>query len=229
MKIIAISDIHGYLPEIKEAFDLLLIAGDICPVYCHSTAFQADWLLSDFLAWVAQLPFKDEHSKVVVIAGNHDFVLSRDWFNTDSWCEKSNGRLVYLCNEEYTFKCEGKDYRIYGTPYCKQFGSWAFMVPLNEIGNYYKDIPGGIDILISHDAPGFGGFGFIREGDYTGVDASNPVLAKHILRAKPKYAFHGHIHSSSHDLKEVEGIKACCVSIMNEAYEPKYEPLMLDI
>ena len=51
MKIVAVSDLHGFLPEVP-ACDLLLLAGDLTPVQDHSVSFQAQWLDGEFRAWL---------------------------------------------------------------------------------------------------------------------------------------------------------------------------------
>lgn len=75
MKIIVTSDLHGTLPEIKTEFDLLLICGDICPVWNHDRRYQKEWLNTDFADWIKSLPYKNALSRVVCIAGNHDYFL----------------------------------------------------------------------------------------------------------------------------------------------------------
>lgn len=232
MKTVAISDMHGNLPKIEEEFDLLLICGDICPDWNHLREFQWNWINDQFAEWVKGLPFKDDFSRVVMIAGNHDFVFEglgkhkrRDWLS------KFNHRLVYLDNEEYTFEYYGdeglKEYRIFGTPYCKAFGTWAFM--RENLEKYFDVIPEGLDILISHDAPKIDNFGIIQMGRWKGENAGNPVLADAIIRTKPKYALHGHIHSSPHEMKNINGTNIACVSIVDEHYEMAYQPLILEI
>ncbi len=72
MKIVAISDLHGYLPEIPPC-DLLLIAGDLCPTYDHHPDWQSRWLANHFGAWLERVPAKH----IVGIAGNHDFVFEQ--------------------------------------------------------------------------------------------------------------------------------------------------------
>ena len=78
IKVIGISDLHGYLPPITEEFDLLLIGGDICPAHSHYYYFQRMWLATDFVKWVSELPYKDEWSKVIFIGGNHDEYLDQE-------------------------------------------------------------------------------------------------------------------------------------------------------
>lgn len=69
----AISDLHGYLIDIEKPFDVLLIAGDIVDLYYQRYSKQTKkWYKNEFLNWVKGLPFKDENSKVIIIAGNHE-------------------------------------------------------------------------------------------------------------------------------------------------------------
>ena len=231
MKIIAISDLHGYLPVLED-FDLLLIAGDVCPVECHIRQYQEEWLRDEFTNWINGLQYRDAFSRVVMIAGNHDFAL-------ESISEKKKGewlsnikdnRLVYLDNEEYTFEyldVNGiKQIKIFGCPYCKVFGRWAFM--RENLDKYYSPIPEDVDILITHDAADINNLGLIQMGRQAGTNAGNAVLAEHLMRVKPKYYFCGHIHSGNHNLEEVDGIKMANVSLMDENYTPANMPLIIE-
>ena len=234
MKVVALSDLHGFLPCIKDEFDLMLICGDVCPEFVYTKQYQYDWLTHEFRDWLSRLPYKDPLSRVVMCAGNHDFFfegmgkrkLARVLAKMDP-----DGRLVYLDNEEYEFSCVEdygvETYRIFATPYCKPFGTWAFM--RDNLEKYYQFIPEGLDILISHDAPAVGEYGIIRQGKKKGRKAGNDPLAERIRAVKPRYAFHGHIHSSLHALLEIDGTKFANVSIMDEGYNPINLPLVLEI
>ena len=69
LKIVAISDIHGLLPELPEC-DVVCCAGDISPLEYQSDQTQmVSWFCLEFLPWVEKLPCK----KFIMIGGNHDF------------------------------------------------------------------------------------------------------------------------------------------------------------
>lgn len=232
MKIIAISDLHGYLPEITEPFDLLLIAGDICPAHDHYYSYQINWLQHNFAKWITNLPFSNEWSKVVMTWGNHDFVGEIIGKEELQCLNITTGnRLIVLNNEEYKFEYLTDNgvnsLKIFATPYCKVFGNWAFM--RENLEKYYDFIPDGIDILISHDAADIDDLGTISQGRWKGENAGNKILAEYVSKTKPKYYFCGHIHSGKHGLREIEGIKIANVSINNEGYSPVNEPLIFDI
>lgn len=69
MKVVATSDLHGFLPQIPPC-DLLLIAGDVCPVWNHRLPFQRKWLRETFTPWLESLPAR----KIVGVWGNHDSI-----------------------------------------------------------------------------------------------------------------------------------------------------------
>ena len=78
LKIFVTSDLHGYLPEVKEPFDLLLICGDISPAHDHYYSFQKEWLMNEFADWINHLPLpadqlRESFCKIVMVGGNHDF------------------------------------------------------------------------------------------------------------------------------------------------------------
>ena len=227
LKILATSDLHGNMPYITTPFDLLLICGDICPAHDHYFNYQIGWFQHEFSKWINTLPFKDENSKVVFIAGNHDFFGERiqkehlDVFNVET-----QNRCVYLKNTGYNYEYISDNgletLSIFGTPYCKIFGSWAFMVSDKTLEKKYKQIPDNVDILISHDSPTLNELGFIHSGWNAGTEAGNKVLDKYIVEKKPKYFFSGHIHSGNHAFKKIEDTYMANVSYINENYTPFY-------
>ena len=222
MRVLVLSDLHGNLIKIKEPFDLLIICGDVTPATDHRNEFQREWLNTEFVRWINELPFIDNDSKVVMIAGNHDFVfesISKKRLN--EFLDKTNGRLVYLNNEAYNYK----GVRMFGCPYCKQLPGWAFC--RENLDKYYKYIPYGIDILITHDAADFDELGTTTEGHNKGRNFGNEKLGEYILKTKPKYYFCGHIHTGTHGLHEYKGIRVANTSILDEDYHVAYEPLLI--
>ena len=95
MKIAAISDLHGYLPEIEEC-DVLCICGDITPLEIQRNYLKTEeWITEIFLTWIKKLPC----DKVFLVGGNHDF-----WFSSES--ESSIYRIIFsqeIYNLEYLY------------------------------------------------------------------------------------------------------------------------------
>lgn len=227
LTILVTSDTHGYLPKIETPFDLLLICGDICPVHDHYWDYQINWFQHSFRDWINTLPFKDEWSKVVLTWGNHDFVgerISKE--HLECFYSATNRRVVVLRNEEYNHEYltdEGiKTLKIFGTPYCKIFGGWAFMVSNDKLKEKFDKIPEDCDILLTHDAPDINNLGLILSGFNAGTNAGNTVLAEAIKEKKPKYVFCGHIHSGNHVFQNVDGTWMTNVSYVSESYYPYY-------
>lgn len=230
MKIAVISDLHGFLPEYPNTkfweelseCELLLICGDIVPLSVQ-TDMQGSkwWLLEKFKPWAASLPVE----KVLFIGGNHDFICERKKKEIHEWFSRHD-KVTYLHNEWYDHISvqDSKVYRVFGTPYCKIFGNWAFMRGNDILRTKYWEMPENVDILISHDAPMIEEVGVIHQGWQRGTDAGNEVLAEAILEKKPKYCFCGHIHSGDHNIIEHEGIKFANTSIVDERYELTYPP-----
>ncbi len=225
MNILVTSDLHGNLPDIKEPIELLLICGDICPVHDQYYMYQLDWFKNQFASWINSLNFKDEFSQVIMTWGNHDHVgerITKDEIKAVR--KKTHSRLTVLKNEtcdyEYLTDNGMQTLKIFGTPYCKIFGNWAFMVSEDTLREKFAMCPNGVDILLSHDSPAMYETGVIREGWSEGVDAGNVVLDECIREKHPKINVHGHIHSSCRDFKEYDGTYIVNTSYVNERYNP---------
>lgn len=233
MKIIATSDLHGNLPEIKTGFDLLLICGDICPTESHNKEFQRNYISNEFVNWINSLNYNSEYSKVVMVWGNHDFIgESLTPIEVFELERKTIFRLKILNNEVFDFEfpvSDGTDtIKIYGTPYCKTFGRWAFMRNDESLKEIYSKIPKGVDILISHDSPKTNMLGTITEGPWKNYDTGNELLSSAIEDYCPKMFFSGHFHSGNHNFMKVGNTYMANVSYVNEDYEPVNKPLLIE-
>lgn len=231
MRICALSDLHGNLIENIEPCELVLICGDIVPLYIQRNIPQCEkWLKTEFAKWVNSLPCEE----VIFIAGNHDFCFAGkgNLWNLNVIVGPTDGKAIYLENSFVDYLSnEGKVFRIFGTPDCHIFGNWAFMYSDDKLYKHYSLMPENCDILISHDAPDVNDLGLVPpnrwHSDY--VNAGNPVLTRIIQEKKPRYAFNGHIHEGNHELTKIQETITANVSILNDRYDITYNPLYLDI
>jgi Icc-related predicted phosphoesterase len=207
MKIVAVSDLHGFLPEIP-ACDLLLLAGDVTPVQDHSVAFQAQWLDGEFRAWLRRVPA----GKVIGVAGNHDFIF-----------QQAPQRVPHDLPWTYLQDSltEWRGLRIYGTPWQPWFYDWAFNLQEHELQAKWALIPAGVDILVLHGPP----FGY---GD--GVPERNgvrhcgsPSLLRRIEELRPRLAVYGHIHEGRGEWRLGPTVLAN-VTVVDDAYDLVYPP-----
>lgn len=236
MKIVVTSDLHGYLPKIAPC-ELLLICGDIVPLRMQNNVPQCSkWFNREFKNWIEEIPC----DKVIMTPGNHDYALAqmnheiqRNEFEKIFFCSVQNRKEIF----SYKLTCLWNQYtsynglRIFGTPYCKIFGNWSFMRVPSELNAKFADIPPFLDILLTHD-PAFNlGNTDIAQGEHHGNielrDRLETLYNKY--DGLPKYYFCGHFHEGEHKLDVWNGMKFANTSLVDEAYEPAFEPLVLDI
>lgn len=231
MRICAISDLHGYLPVLPES-DLLLIAGDIMPLRIQDNIERSlEWLENEFQLWA-----KDQDTyHVILVGGNHDMILeSRPEEIKKIFKSYNEGQdfewFHYLENETKTITVEEKDVTIFGTPYCKEFGRWAFMRPDEELTKLFKQCPDYVDLIVSHDAPYGVTDVLLEKSIYSsyGENLGSKPLREMINRVDFKYMVHGHLHSTRHSFEEFKSGKVANVSLLSEEYKPVYPPLLFD-
>ena len=220
------SDLHGYLPEIDKC-DLVLICGDI--VSLRSQRYPKSckkWYTRVFQPWIDSLPC----DKVLFIPGNHEVGVE----GHDDEYKKLFGpykKATILIHEPYEYLSDdGILYKIFGTPYCKVFGNWAYMRPNSDLKEKFSEIPEGLDILLTHDvAYGYADQSLQDIGYGTEEHFGTVELRDAILEKKPKYHFSGHIHTADHNLIMIGDTKHYNVSYIDEKYNPAFKPLYLDI
>lgn len=214
MRITAVSDLHGHLPLLPGG-ELLVIAGDICPVTNHNPMFQRTWLDKIFRRWL--LTNQEAYGEIVAVAGNHDFVFERG-------LAPSNLPWIYLEDEGVTI--DGLE--IWGSPWQPPFFDWAFNLPEDELAERFALIPETTELLLVHGPPR-------GIGDMTkrGEEVGSRALAATLERVKPGLVVCGHIHEayglyncSPLGLPETQLINA---SMMTLEYEPLNAPVHLEL
>jgi Icc-related predicted phosphoesterase len=213
MKLIATSDLHGFLPEIPEC-DILLIGGDVTPIHNHNRKFQADWLREDFCPWLKSVPAKS----VVWTAGNHDFVLQ-------DMSPKKRDTIggIYLDSEHVVID----GLKIWGSAMSPTFGNWAFMRDDAVLFDIWETIPADTEIIIVHGPPH--GYGDLTQG-WMGSAPEN--VGSKTLRNRMrelnnlKLVVTGHIHPAYGTYTTLNGVTVLNVSHVNEQYDP-VNPVMV--
>ncbi len=211
MKVALTSDLHGALPVI-EPCDLLIIAGDVCPVHNHSEEFQWDWLERDFAQWLESVPAKH----IVAIAGNHDFLA------------QSYPEVFHGLPWEYLFD-SGTDYgglAIYGTPWVPNLPNWAFYGNDDTMTERFSHIPMSTDILVSHGPPHG-----ILDKVLRGMHVGSKPLDKKVWELKdPKLVVFGHIHEAYGIFdSSPEGPIFVNAALMDVNYEPVNPVRMIEL
>lgn len=224
MKITAISDLHGQLPPIRKT-DLLIVAGDVCPVTNHGIHFQAQWLGTEFKRWVEEVPA--DH--VVLVAGNHDFVFERG----KELILPMPNKLTYLEDTgclvaDREVSQEPKSLKLYGSPYTSIFFNWAFNLSENELKKKWAVIPDGVDILITHGPPRSFGDKAPRLDDLGYEHVGSPSLLERIKAVSPKLCVFGHIHAGR-GLWQLGKTTLANVSLLNDAYQVVHEPMEFEL
>lgn len=226
MKICAISDIHGYLPnDIKEC-DVVCICGDIIPgTIQYDYAKSKKWFCTLFFNWVTSLQCK----KVIFIAGNHDFFIQDAGYSEILRLIIENGlseKLVYLEDNDISY--EGLTF--YGCPWVIGPTGWAFYsVNAGDKYNLITDC----DILLTHQPPRIDKLGCSYPNTIDEIDYGSDSLRTAISQKKIRYCFSGHIHSGDHNevLYPTSNVdtKFYNVSMKDEDYRVSYQPLYINI
>lgn len=237
MIITAISDIHGFLPDIPES-DLLLVCGDWSPLEIQTDFWSMhEWLNTVLLPWFKSLSVL----KIIFIAGNHDFICDSKFLYLDSThyflfdrdflypLLRAHGltdKVKYLCNSSTLFN----NLRIYGCPYVEGCIGWAFSQA--DIGDIYSKIKK-CDILITHQPPMYNGVGRTVAGGIEREFGSFSLLNV-IQKKKPHYFFCGHIHNGDHSQQiyyhsDVEKTVIYNCAIKDEDYNPTHSVLTIEI
>jgi Icc-related predicted phosphoesterase len=224
MKIVLLSDTHGLHDSIRVPHgDLLIHAGDL-------SSSGTDREVAAAAQWLGSLP----HRHKIAIAGNHDWLFERQPTRAATLLRSAG--IIYLQDSGITLG----GLTIYGSPWQPEFMHWAFNVPRGQLAKHWKQIPTGLDILITHGPP----YGILDQRVQPGLrklapwEAEEPFVGSDhvgcvellaaVERVKPQVHVFGHIHSG-YGATQNQHTGFYNASVCDEDYEPIHEPWLIDV
>lgn len=216
LKICAISDTHGWLPDIPDC-NLFILAGDFCPTANHSEKYQRNWVMGSFWHWLSEI--RNRCAFTVGICGNHDFIGERrpDLLSGLPW--------QYLCDHAWSWVSpSGRRVKFWGCPHTKKFNQWAFMKNELALRQDHSSIPEDTDILIMHGPP----FGYGDLVTPRNEQIGSPALTEWIEKNQPKLVICGHNHGGFGTYRLGETLIAN-VSYLGDNYQPRNPPQVIEI
>jgi hypothetical protein len=232
MRIVAISDQHGFLPDVPQC-DLLIVAGDLCPdrfgpfMAAHDPLQQQAWFDGNIRPWLAAAPAVHK----VVTWGNHDWCGQVCDFVSDFPQHARSKDFQILVDEGTTVpypSATGGLMSVWGTPWSNRFGRWAFMKEPRHLAPIYAAIPGGTDIIVSHQPPhGYGDQTFNLDTGRVEHVGSRELLAA-IERVRPRVVICGHVHGGFGRFEHL-GIPIYNVSVVDEQYRLVNAPTVIEL
>ena len=216
MKLVCISDTHGqnHLPENMPPADVLVHAGDLTSMGKLSELVEA-------AKWLDQMAMKYEN--VIVIAGNHDFILEA--FMKEGK-EKELRERIFRDRSVHYLRDSGITIRgryFYGSPWQPNFCDWAF----NEerglvIKKHWDMIPMYTQVLVTHGPP----MGILDRVGNEHVGCAD--LRIRVGEVKPTVHVFGHIHNS-YGLRNIGETCFINASQCNEDYRLVNRPIIVEI
>lgn len=189
MKIIAVADLHGALPEIPPC-DVLLLCGDNAPdMHGPATANDPDlmrvkqmqWFSFDYADWEKRVPAKH----IFLTPGNHDwYVRLPEHLRTRMFVDDG----ISIPNEF------GVDISFWFTPWVSPCGDWNYLMTRGRRKEAFNEIPPRVDVLVAH-SPAHRVGDRNKDGERIGC----PELRQAIQNKKPRHVFFGHCHEGYRD------------------------------
>lgn len=193
MRIGAVSDTHGVLPEPGgwADFDLFIHAGDAAPSPHNSNAdrdLQRQWLPA-FVEWFDAVPAREK----VFVPGNHDLFI--DGVDDVDGAELPCGVHVLRHDALPQHRLFGSAWTFWDTDLFAP--PWAFGTNENDLSTRFRGIPEATEILVCHS----GARGVLDNA--AGREVGSTALATRLAELSSlKLLVHGHAHESErcHDL-----------------------------
>ena len=212
MRLVFLSDTHGLHHKMKHPVP----DGDVL-IHCGDGMNTGNMIeLDDFARWFNNFP----HEHKIYIPGNHDhffeenLILSKEIMNSHA-----SIKVNVLVDEELTID----GLKFYGSPWTKQFYTWAYMKKEPELKDVWAVIPNDTDILITHGPPKS-----ILDINDEGQRCGSKGLRDRVWEVRPLIHAFGHIHEA-YGIMDGSHTKFMNLSVCNRKYEPINKPVVIDI
>lgn len=192
MKVLAISDTHGYLPSPPSGeFDVFIHAGDIAPdisllgnvesAHINFSASQEaisdkqlEWYANEMVPWFDSINAKHK----ILIPGNHDLATERFLYRFEQIITAAG--VDMLLGSALQLNTSSGSLSVYGFPWIVPVGKWAWMATADTRKQLLDQMPDGdLDIIVTH-APPYGVCDEVRNGYHIGV----PEMDKEFFAAR---------------------------------------------
>ncbi len=209
-RVVAVSDLNGYLCPNLPAGDLLIIAGGISPLYNFSPGFQQEWWDTAFQTWFFSLP----HPNRVFVPGNTDTLLAAGVVSLPVALQPH-----CLMDASGTFA----GLNVYGTPWQNAYGyGSAFTLPDSQLTKKFALIPKGLDILVTRIPPSG-----CNDLTMTGQNVGSSSLLTRLKTVKPRGVVSGLVREA-HGTCTYDGIWMANASISDENGVVRNNPTIFD-
>lgn len=199
MRILHISDNHGYLPILLGHFDFVVHSGDFFPNSTYvwtdkvkEAEFQLQWLQEKIpllKKWLQGRAF-------LFTPGNHDFL------NPDKMEQVLNAKGIKAINLSNKLVVH-ENISFYGFPWIPYInGTWMYECTPQDIKPHIDEMVDKlnktyVEILVSH-SPLFQTLDFANNGQHIGSTALANAIDYQIEKdMKPQIILHGHIHEAA--------------------------------
>lgn len=219
MKLLCMSDLHGYLPSIQwDEPGVVVIAGDIVPAlreyhkHPGANGLQREWLRYMLIPWLKKI-----QQPVVLTWGNHDSCAEDGMVDGLPWPL----HVHVLTNRGVTI--EGV--RFYGVPQQPEFCNWAFNEEdsADGLGKRWRAVDDGTDVLVSHGPP---------RGSCDGQNLGSKTQTAWLrsdLPNRPKVLICGHIHESGGETGRIGITDIYNVAIKDLQYKAVRQPRIVEL
>lgn len=221
MRVVNISDTH-YVDENLSSLeipdgDVLIHAGD-------ATFRGAVGECQSFINWMDAQP----HKIKIFVPGNHDFW----WESNPTW---PSGSMQVLTCDNFVFRCDNRDWRVFGFSGVKNLPLWAFNFTERAMQRLLEVVDGPIDILVTHAPPyqildSYPTVHINKDG--TRLESGEPLGSKAIRsfvhRIQPKLHVFGHIHEG-YGVRVLGPTTFVNAAILDDSYRPVHKPIVIDL
>lgn len=194
MRVLHISDMHGYLQPLQGKFDIVVASGDLSPNFTYDQyeiVMQMNWWenkMPDIKRWLDGKPF-------LFILGNHDYF---DGFELEKLLNRHG--VIARCLHDKITNFAGLNF--YGFPYVPPInGKFAFESSADEMSAHIDKMKDAVnntyvDVIVAHCPPAGILSGDFDQGKCFGNTQMTTALYYQISKdMMPAYYLTGHIHS----------------------------------